>query len=246
MLADLLDLVLPRLCAGCGAPGRTLCADCVDLLACPRPHRPDPCPPGLPPLVAAAAYAGAVRAALLAHKEDGRLGLARPLGRALAGAVAERDVVLVPVPSSRAAVRARGQDHARRLAAAAARAGGLRSSALLVPARRVADQSGLDAAHRRANLDHALRARRRLDGLRVVVVDDVVTTGATLAEAARALRAAGADVRGCAVVAATARLIRAEVGTSGHPNGPHPCPGGPQGVSVGTEPLPGRCRPERR
>jgi predicted amidophosphoribosyltransferase len=74
-----------------------------------------------------------------------------------------------------------------------------------VQARAVEDQSGLSAGARRDNLAGALRSRRRLDGREVVVVDDVVTTGATLAEAARALTAAGARVRGAAVVAATVR-----------------------------------------
>lgn len=244
MLADLLDLVLPRSCAGCGAPGRTLCPTCRALLASPRPHLPTPAPPGLPRLVTAAAYEGDVRAALLAHKEHGRLGLARPLGAALAGGLLLLDlparVVLVPVPSSRAAVRERGHDHARRLAAAAARrVPHARASPLLVPARRVADQAGLDAGARAANLAGALRARRRLDGLPVVVVDDVVTTGATLAEASRALRAAGAQVLGAAVVAATVRR-------SPHPIGPQPWASGPSRVSVGTCPLAGRREPERR
>lgn len=210
MLADLLDLVLPRDCAGCRAPGLTLCRACAAALGSPRRHRPDPCPAGLPPLVAAAAYDGAVRAALLAHKERGRLGLAGPLGAALARAVRGLDpppgAVLVPVPSSPAAVRERGQDHARRLAAAAARRlPSAQARALLRPARRVADQSGLSTAQRAANLSGALRATRRLDGLAVVVVDDVVTTGATLVEATRALEEAGAHVVGAAVVGATLR-----------------------------------------
>ena len=130
---------------------------------------------------------------------------ARPLGRALAGAVAAHGpgVVLVPVPSSPASVRARGHDHARRLTAVAGRAVGAPTAAVLVQARDVQDQAGLDTAARSANLTGALRARRRLDGLDVVVVDDVVTTGATLADAARALTAAGARVRGAAVVATT-------------------------------------------
>ena len=210
MLPALLDLVLPRDCAACRSPGRTLCATCLASLdAAPFAHAPTPAPLGMPPVTAAAAYDGVVRELLLAHKERGRTTLVRPLGGMLARAVAAYGpgVVLVPVPSARAAVRVRGHDHARRLAAAAGRRGRLRSAALLTGARVVADQSGLDAVGRAANLTGALVARRPLPGLAVVVVDDVVTTGATLTQAARALRAAGADVRGAAVVAATLRWV---------------------------------------
>ena len=213
MLADLVDLVLPRHCVGCAAGGRLLCGACAATLSRPRLHRPEPSPAGLPPLAAAAAYDGPARAALLAHKEHGRLGLAGPLGSALAGAVLllrpPPGTVLVPVPSSPAAVRARGQDHARRLARATARSvPGASARPLLRLTRAVADQAGLDTAARADNLAGALAARRPLSGLAVVVVDDVVTTGATLAEAARALQAAGAEVVGAAVVAATVRRSR--------------------------------------
>jgi predicted amidophosphoribosyltransferase len=75
----------------------------------------------------------------------------------------------------------------------------------LTHCRRVQDQAGLTATARAANLDGALRAGMDLRGHRVIVVDDVLTTGATLTEAARALRAAGADVLACAVIAATQR-----------------------------------------
>lgn len=225
VLSDLVDLVLPRACAGCDAPGCDLCPRCLAaLLATPcGAHRPDPCPAGLPPLTTARAYDGAVRDLLLAHKEHHRLGLADPLGRALALAVralTTGPVVLVPVPSSRAAVRARGHDHARRLAQAAARASGCVVRPWLVPARRVADQSGLSAPQRAANLHGALRARPAARGVAVVVVDDVVTTGATLVEAARALTAAGADVRGAAVVAATARRSSSPFRTAPLSNAP--------------------------
>lgn len=211
MLAALLDLVLPMTCASCATPGRELCAGCAaELLAPPLGrHSPRPRPPGLPELVVARAYDGAARAALLAHKERGRLRLVGPLGMALGQALRVLELpqtaLVVPVPSSRAAVRSRGFDHARRLAHSGARAAGLRSRPLLLPARAVADQSGLTASGRAANLAGALRARRDLTGVDVVVVDDVVTTGATLVEAARALSAAGARVRGAACVAGTTR-----------------------------------------
>lgn len=209
-LAGTVDLVLPRACAGCDEPGGQLCAQCGQRLAGGRPQRvtPDPYPPGLPRTYAATGYDDVLRGLLVGHKERGRLGLVRPLGVLLASAVLEMrpgEVVLVPVPSSRAAVRARGHDHALRLARSAARTAGLEAAPLLRATRAVADQAGLDAVGRAANLAGALAARRPLDGLAVVVVDDIVTTGATLVEAARALRAGGARVRGAAVVAAVAR-----------------------------------------
>ncbi|HUR14737.1 MAG TPA: phosphoribosyltransferase family protein [Mycobacteriales bacterium] len=214
MLDDLLDLVLPRPCAGCGASGRLLCSACASVLRA-VPHgqvRPDPCPPGLPQVRALGPYDGALKALVLAHKERGALALSAPLGDALAAVVtglAQGPVVLCPVPSSRSAVRHRGYDHGQRLARGAGH--GLRRrgvpatvTRLLVPARVVADQSGLGAAQRAANLAGALRGTGA-PPCRVVVVDDVMTTGATLVEAARALRQDGHDVLGAAVLGATAR-----------------------------------------
>ncbi|MBY8345751.1 ComF family protein [Streptomyces spinosirectus] len=214
---DLTDLVLPAECGGCGMPRTVLCEECRAALtgAAPGRVRPEPEPPGLPVVHAAARYADEVRAVLLAHKERGALGLAAPLGTALAGAVRAglgsasgaasggggRPVLLVPVPSSRAAVRARGHDPARRIALAAA--GELRRSgtaarvlAVLRQRRAVADQSGLNSRERLENLAGALAVGpgggRLLRGGPVVLVDDLMTTGASLTEAARAVRAATA------------------------------------------------------
>ncbi|MEU0006941.1 ComF family protein [Streptomyces sp. NPDC006314] len=108
-------------------------------------------------------------------------------------------VVLVPVPSARWAVRARGHDPVRRMALAAAgelrRTGTpARVAAVLRQRRAMADQAGLDARQRLENLAGALEVTagggRLLDAGRVVLVDDLITTGASLAEAARALREA--------------------------------------------------------
>lgn len=197
-------------------------------------------PDGLPVVHAAAPYEDAVRAVLLAHKERGALGLAHALGTALAGAVLggleaaggeggvgegpPPPLVLVPVPSARSAVRARGHDPARRIALAAAgqlrRAGmRVRVAAVLRQRRAVADQAGLSAPRRMANLAGALEVvpggGRLLAGGRAVLVDDLMTTGSSLSEAARALRTdsvegeagarsgRGMDLRQAAVVAAS-------------------------------------------
>ncbi|MEZ0068345.1 putative amidophosphoribosyltransferase [Streptacidiphilus sp. MAP12-20] len=224
LLDATLDLLLPASCVGCGLGHAQLCGPCRALLEAAEPHRARPAhpPPGLPEVYAALPYGGEVRQALLAHKERGALRLAPPLGRALAGAVraavpvepgCARPLLLVPMPSAAHATRARGHDPTTRLARAAAGAlRGARIPARVVPAlrhvRAVADQAGLDAAARRRNLRGALGVDRRGRDLRsghVLLVDDLVTTGASLAEAARALSEAGADVLAAAVVAATAK-----------------------------------------
>jgi predicted amidophosphoribosyltransferase len=230
------DLFLGGRCAGCGEPGRAACEPCAALLEGPaRPCWPDPVPPGMPPPWCVAEYADAVRGLLLAHKEHGRYRLARPLGTGLGVAVlaaleavpglghpervagAGGWVGLVPVPSRRAVVRERGHDPVLRMARVAAVAARRRGVAVRVlpclrPARRLRDQAGLDASARHANLAGALgvlpRYAGRLDGRVLVVADDIVTTGATATEGARALRGAGADVVALATVAATSRWQR--------------------------------------
>ena len=158
-------------------------------------------------------YDGPARALLLGFKERARLGAARPLGAALARAAARwQPGALVPVPSSAAAVRDRGFDHALRLARVAGAALGVPVVPALQVVRRTADSAGLSATARAANLSGAFAVDPSvvpgLLGLRVVLVDDMVTTGASLAEAARALHCAGLQAAGCAAVAATVRRQR--------------------------------------
>jgi len=221
-----LDLLLGSRCAGCDLPGPVLCAGCRPAVL-PRPtiRWPDPPPPelaaaGVVPW-AGGSYVDPLRLLLVAYKDRDRAGLVRPLAQSLAVTVeaalaravdADGWVELVPVPSSAASVRRRGRDVVGDLARRAARRLRLRGVRVrTVPrlhlARRVADQAGLTASGRAANLHGALQVRR-LGRARcpVVVVDDVLTTGATAAEAARALRACGIRVLAVAVVAATPRL----------------------------------------
>lgn len=213
MFAALLDLACPRRCAGCGERGALLCAACVTAIGgAPFAADPSPRPAGLPQVVAATAYAGPARDAIIAFKERGAVALAGPLGVALARAVAFAGAdLIVPVPSSRAARRSRGYNHVGLLAHRTASLTGVSILTGLTQQRRVADQAGLDAAQRARNIAGSMRftgPAQRYAGARIVVVDDIVTSGATLAEAVRALRAGGLEVAGAAVVAATQRRTR--------------------------------------
>jgi len=161
------------------------------------------------PVVAGGRYAGGLRVAVLRYKERGRHDLADPLAALLAGAAAglvAPGTVFVPVPSSRAAARRRGGDHVHRLA----RRAGRRLGVPIVPAlrlvRAVRDSAGLGAGERHANLSGAMAARPAMPGAAAVIVDDIVTSGATLAESIRALRSAGWLVAGAATVAVTPRM----------------------------------------
>lgn len=228
----LLDVLFPDTCMGCGRPGAQCCVGCRGWARLPASVAwPRPVPRGLPQPWAVAAYDGVARELLLSYKERGAVGLGPILAVALASAVQAalpdggEPVALVPVPSSRRAVRDRGDDVVlrltRRAAGAVRRAGG---DVTVVPAlrhgRRVADSAGLDAYERRANLAGAFTVsagrRRQLDGALVVITDDLMTTGTTVAEAAQVLRTCEAVVVGAAVVAATQRRATGgQMGASG-------------------------------
>ena len=213
LLSALLDaaaLVAPVDCAGCGAPDRALCAACAaELAPDPRTALLDVAPGWSIPLAAGIAYEGVARAAVLALKEDRRTELARPLRAPLLAALelayaqpAARGALLVPVPGSPAALRRRGFQPVELLAR---RAGLATSRALaLLPEPDAGAQKHRSLAERaRDRAEPAVV--REVGGRSVVLLDDVVTSGATLRAAARALARAGAVVAGCAAIAATPR-----------------------------------------
>ena len=224
LLVPAADLLLGAQCAGCGRPALTLCRTCGDAIR-PEPAVawPKPCPrtlrrPTRVTPIAAGVNAEVLRRVLVAWKEAGNTRLTSVLDHLLAASVVEHarpahPIVLVPVPTSRRSRRERGCDLVDELARSAVRL--LRRvgidaqvSQALAPARATVDQVGLSAAERADNLYGAfgLRTTKALAGRDVVVVDDILTTGATVSEAVRVLGAAGHRPVGVAVIAATPRI----------------------------------------
>lgn len=217
-LADLLDLLFPPTCLGCAKvlPGRApFCERCgleVEPLPephcracaepgqhldglCPRCHlRPPPFARAFAPFV----HAGPVSRAVHQLKYEDHPELAAPLGALLARSaqdfLAQAPLDVCPVPLHRSRLRERRYDQAHLLAQALARASGRQLLPdTLVRERATARQVGRSEADREANVRGAFAARRPLRGLRVLLVDDVFTTGATARAAASALREAGAS-----------------------------------------------------
>lgn len=217
-----LDLALPARCPGCGAEGPPICADCLPALDA-RLEVPagiaiglsSDVPPPLLQLEWCAPFTGLIRDALHELKYSGEKRLAAPLGAAIARrwrrAGAGGDL-LVPVPVHADRARSRGYDQAELIARAAAGDLGLPCAPILERARATIAQFDLDRSARATNVHGAFRLRPRgdsrgaldprpLQGRWVILIDDVVTTGATLAACAEPLIEAGAIGVSAATVA---------------------------------------------
>jgi ComF family protein len=201
-LLDALAVLSPVYCAGCGTPDRSLCEHCrAALEAAVTPRR---LADGST-VFTALRYEGVVRRTLLALKESGRTDVAGPLSVPFAAAIhraAQPGAEILVVPTSSTAWRRRGYDPV----ALMARRAGIRHAKVLRSARSTASQKTLGASDRETNLRSSMVSRTPLNGRRFVLVDDIVTTGATLTEAARAITAAGGEVVGRAALAFTPRL----------------------------------------
>jgi ComF family protein len=209
--ARAMDLAFPARCPGCGAEGPPICRACLpaldtrhDLPAGVPIGLPSDVPPPLLQLEWCAPFTGVVRRALHELKYSGEQRLAVPLGAAVARRWARAGAggdVLVPVPVHEERARRRGYDQAELIARAAARQLRLPCAPILERARATTAQFDLDRAERATNVAGAFRLKSRgghaqgdrpLAGRWIVLVDDVVTTGATLAACTAPLLDAGA------------------------------------------------------
>jgi len=205
----LLAACLPQRCALCAAAsgGTLVCSDCDRALprlppACPRCALPTadgavcgPCARRSSPFVRAVAvfaYAFPLDRLLQEFKYAGQLALASWFAEALARQIRAWPDALVALPLAPERQRARGYNQAGEIARALARHGGVALSNALVRIRDTTPQANLHGAERVRNMQGAFAARSSLAGLRIAIVDDVMTTGATLRAAAIAARAAGA------------------------------------------------------
>ncbi|OBG18931.1 phosphoribosyltransferase [Mycolicibacterium celeriflavum] len=207
----MLDLVLPLQCGGCGTPSTRWCDACAATLTV-RPEDPrlvlPRSDPGVP-VYSLGRYAGPRRSAVIAVKEYGRTDLLQPLAAALRVGLVHlltwglvgTPLTVVPAPTRRWAARRRGGDPVTRMARAAT--DGL-PGVVVVPALRtrafVADSVGLSTADRQRNIAGRVRAVRPVTG-EALVIDDIVTTGATATESVRVLHTGAARVTAVLVVA---------------------------------------------
>ena len=201
----MLDLILPLECGGCGAPSTRWCEACAAELAlgavdpCVVNPRVDP----QVPVFALGRYAGARRQAILALKEHGRGDLVLPLARALAIGVhrlldwgmVETPLAIVPAPTRRSAARRRGGDPVARMVATAVAAHPDIVVARVLRIKALArDSVGLGTAARERNIAGRVALRAAPPRSEVLIVDDIVTTGATARESVRVLASAGSRV----------------------------------------------------
>lgn len=207
IVGEVAELLLPRRCAGCGDSGYLLCPTCRTALASPPRRAFPPTSPHVP-VFALGPYDGAHRSVVLAMKERSNLAVRRHVGAVLEATLnfleARGEIpygcALVPAPTRASSARARGGDPVKAMCDATSRT----VLPILLLDAHVTDQSELDAAARRANLAGAVQLRPPPSAadpsVRCVVVDDVVTTGATLQASVEKLLAHGIDVAGCVTI----------------------------------------------
>ena len=209
-IASLRELIFPIRCLGCDQLGISICSQCRKFWH-PRIIKTWSHSKEKFPIYSSIPYSPIAGKVLLSAKESS-LELADNLLTAallhsLRGAQSQNQIdFLVPIPSRKSVARKRGRQFISVLSKSIGDSENLPTEEILTHTRKVRDQSNLDAKDRAANLDKALISLRFLSG-KAVLIDDLVTTGATLHEAARALRSKGITVA-AAVTACVAEPLR--------------------------------------
>jgi ComF family protein len=192
LVPAVVGLIARSICSGCGTGGATLCPLCEATLL---PAPPLPSVEGASSAIAAWQYAGLARTLILDLKLSGRRAAAQPMTAALARAIQREGTpaeVVTWVPGRRRETRARGYNHAELLGRGVAEALGLDARPLLRRRGCRPDQAGLSGADRHRNTEGAFGARPSVGA--ILLIDDLVTTGATARACTLALRRAGAEV----------------------------------------------------
>lgn len=189
---ELLNLLLPTNCAICKRIGAPVCPNCTELF----PAAPRSTWRGDLKGLAVCDYGEQSIKLIRAFKEFGQTSVGKFMAPPMAALLDGQTGHLVAVPSSRVNQIKRGYSPALLLARRVANSAGIPVIDALRFSRAVVDQSGLGVEARRENLEGTMTAGPGVKGKRVILVDDVVTTGATLLEAARAVASAGGEVVG--------------------------------------------------
>lgn len=223
-LDSVVSWLAPNACFGCGGLGSCLCGVCLDLAVSPPPSRCFRCQRvsdeyltcsscrniiHLRSLLSAGPYDGIHKQLVLKMKKDGSREAATSIAEALALLLAQnsyllRDIdLIVPVPTIRPHIRERGFDHTRTIAQELSRLIGLPTEVLL---ERITNtrQVGKSKKERFAQMENGVKLRRvkRLNGVKILLIDDIATTGATLSACSRELKKAGATSVSAVVFAA--------------------------------------------
>lgn len=196
-LRALQELIFPVRCLGCSALGLSICSECrrswhphiFRRISRSKPHFP---------IYSSVQYSPIAGKVLLAAKESSLVQgdelILHALKRSLFHCVQEQGVgMLIPIPSRKSVARLRGRQFVLDLSLQLTEASALPTFEILTHTRKVKDQSTLDSRARIENLTGSMKALRYLSG-KAILIDDLVTTGVTLDEAARALREKGIEV----------------------------------------------------
>jgi ComF family protein len=204
IIDDLIGVLVPHSCLACGAEGRLLCGPCSGQLTpvepvCYRCQRPSlagftclNCVTPLSQVRVVTGYGGSAKALIWQLKLNGAQAAAAIMARHMAPLLGNDKFIIVPVPTASSRARQRGYDQAKLLGRELSRQTGLRYKDCLLRHGQT-HQHGASRRERLRQLEASFHTKRNVQNRRLLLIDDVMTTGATLEAAAKILKQAGAE-----------------------------------------------------